>query len=301
MKNLVRTAAILSGVLGLSGVAAALAVGCGGDDTVIGYPGDGGSEASVDSSSDTSIPDSGSDAFSFDAGPPDLAKFYLQINATGCAWLQNCCGGPTQFDDNACLATFNAANGGFLFTAPVQDSVDGGGNVTLDTAKASQCLSLIQGLPCTAAATSAQMIAIRDACNGAVVGNIPQGGTGCQQTIECAQPAHCELGVCVAPYDAGTPCALGSDDEVTSLSRCGRGYTGVPEYCEIGNNETVLEAGSCAPQGATGANCLGPYECQSWMCDSNDTSKCVTSAPLLVPGADGTCSFFPAPDGGDGG
>jgi hypothetical protein len=303
MKNLVRAAAILSGVVGLSGAAAALAVGCGGDDTVVGYPGDGGSEASVDSSSDTSIPDSGSDAFSFDAGPPDLGKFYLQITQTGCAWLESCCGGPADFDMNSCLSSFSPATGGFLFTSPVEDPIDGGGQVTLDTAQANQCLSLIQGLSCSAPFTSTEMKAIRDACTGAIVGNIPAGSTGCQATIECQFPSHCEVdsGTCTAPYDAGAPCVAPGDSVLDSLSRCGRGYTGEPRYCEVGDFDTVLEAGTCAAAGLNGAACISPYECQSWLCDVNSTSTCVDSAQIFQPGANGTCAVFAPVDAGDGG
>ncbi|MEO8875001.1 MAG: hypothetical protein ABI461_05390, partial [Polyangiaceae bacterium] len=111
MKNLVRAAAIFSGVVSLSGVAAALAVGCSGDDTVIGYGNDSGpdvvdhTDSSLDSSSDTSPPaDAGPDSsFHFDAGPPNIAQFNQQINQTGCARVASCCG-VANFDLNACLS-----------------------------------------------------------------------------------------------------------------------------------------------------------------------------------------------------
>jgi len=306
MKNLVRAAAIFSGVVGLSGVAAALAVGCSGDDTVIGYGADTGTDSpTADSSSDTSTDSSSTDAgpdtsFSFDAGPPKLGQFYQQITQTGCAWLENCCGGPGNFDMNQCLSTFAPATGGFLYTSPVQDPIDGGGNVTFDQSKASECFSLIQNLSCTAAFTSAQMTAIRNACNGAVVGNIAPGGTGCQATIECQSPAHCEPqggGTCVAPYNSGDNCILTSDSELTSMARCGRPYTGNPGFCQIGDSQTVVEAGTCAAPGITGTACISPYECQSWLCDINNTATCQTSAQIFVPGSGGTCSSFSL-DGG---
>ncbi len=303
MKNLGRTAAILFGVVGLSGVGAALAVGCGGDDTVVGYGNDSGADSpTTDTSTDSPVADSGSDAFTFDAGPPDLSKFYLQITETGCAWLENCCGGAANFDNNLCISTFAPANGGFLFTAPVLDPLDGGGNVTLNVTQADQCFSLITALSCTAPFTSTQMKAIRDACNGAVQGNVPV-GSSCQATIECQAPAHCELplGVCVAPYDAGANCVLAGDDPLTSLSRCGRGYTGEPEFCQVGDSLTLPEAGTCAAPETNGTPCISAFECSSWLCDINGSGTCASSAQIFEPGASGTCSSFVPVDAGDGG
>lgn len=302
MKNLGRTAAVLFGMVGLSGVGAALTVGCSGDDTVVGYGQDSGSDVqTTDTSTDSPVPDSGPDtSFYFDAGPPDLSKFYQQITATGCAWLENCCGGAANFDNNLCLATFAPETGGFLYTSPVADPIDGGGNVTLNTAQANQCLSLITALSCTAPFTSTQMKAIRDACNGAVVGNIPSGVAGCNATIECQAPAHCETTThtCVAPYDAGADCVVAGDDPLTSLSRCGRGYTGEPQFCEVGDSLTLPEAGTCAAPENDGTPCVSPFECSSWLCDVNNSGNCAETAQIFVPGASGTCSAFPAGDGG---
>lgn len=310
MRNLRRAATILTGVVALGGGAAILAVGCGGDDTIVGVGSDGGGGDAADGSSiDTGVVDSGSDAFVFDAGPPQLEVFYQQINRVGCAWLQNCCtngseGNDGGFDLNSCLSTFVPENGGFLYTSPVQDPIDGGGNVTFHEDIAAQCLSLIQGLSCTDAFTSTKMKQIRDACNGAVVGNIAAGSTGCQATIECAPPAHCEIpdggstGTCVAPYAQGAPCISPGDDTLTSIGRCGRPYTGEPRYCEVGQSVTVPEGGTCNAPDVNGTACDSPFECQSWLCDLTNTATCVDSAQIILPGNDGTCGIFAPVDGG---
>ncbi len=299
MKNLVRTAAILSGVLALSGVGAALSVGCGGDDTVIGYgPDSGGDGPTVDSTADTFVPtDGGTDAFSFDAGPPSLSNFYHQINLVGCAYFQNCCGGAALFDLNACVADDdNPQSDGFLFTRTLE-TVPDGGHVTFDDTKASQCLSLIQGLSCSTASTaitSAQLLAIRSACYGAISGTIPAGSSGCTESIECVSPAHCEPfggGTCVAPYDAGAPCAIGADTQVDSLNRCGRAYTGDPGYCELGPFTTVAEAGTCDTPHVLGGPCYSPFECDSFICDNtDDPGSCANTEAIINPGL---CAAYP--------
>jgi hypothetical protein len=306
MKNLVRAAAILSGVVGLSGVAAVLAVGCGGDDTVVGYGNDSGSETSTtpDGSSDTSVPDSGPDtSFVFDAGHPDLSKFATQINATACARIQSCCGGPTQFSLDDCIAGANdPANVGFLFTRGVLDTLDGGGNVTFDQAKASQCFSLIEAISCSTASTaftSAEAIAIRDACYGAITGNIPINSTGCTSSIECQPPGHCESfggGTCVAPYATDAGCVLAGDGIYESISRCGRAYTGQPGYCEVGNFFTVQEAGTCAGPLDLDASCATQFECASNICDTtvNFPGNCASSESLINSDI---CTAYP-PDAG---
>lgn len=309
MRNLRRTVAILSGILGVTGGVSAVVVGCGGDDTIIGTGGpDSGGDVAADVAVDTGVLDAGSDAFYFDAGPPKLEEFYLQINKTGCALLQNCCTNGSEgydggFDLSTCAATFNPASGGFLYTSPVQDPIDGGGNVTFHEDEASQCLSLILGLSCTEQWTTAQMTAIRTACNSAVVGNIPAGSTGCRDTIECTSPAHCEIGTdgggtCVAPYATGASCIVSGDTDLTSLARCGRPFTGLPGYCEVGDGLTLPEAGTCATPGANGTPCYSPFECQGWLCDVNGTGQCADSAQILTPGNDGLCSAFAPVDGG---
>jgi hypothetical protein len=308
MKNLGRTAAILFGVVGLSGVAAALAVGCGGDDTVVGYGPDTGADSPTADvvQNDTSPPgDSGPDtSFHFDAGNPDIGKFALQINQTACAWAQSCCGGPTQFSAAQCVTNLNdPANVGFLFTRGLLDTLDGGGNVSFDQSKASQCLSLIQNLSCSTsstAVTSAEVIAIRDACYGAITGNIPVNGTGCTSSIECAPPSHCEPqggGTCVAPYANNDNCILGGDQIIDSEYRCGRAYTGEPGYCGVGNFFTIQEAGTCAPPEAIDASCATQFECASDLCDTTSfPGKCTTSAALIT--TDLCTAYPPFPDGG---
>ena len=306
MRNLRRTAAILTGILGVTGGAAAVVVGCGGDDTIIGVGGDSGADVSTsDVSIDTGVTDAAKDAFTFDAGPPAVSLFDLQINQTGCAWLQNCCGGPSQFDMNACLATFNdPATAGWFFTRPLRDELDGGGNVTFDETKANQCLSLLQAMSCTDPLTSAQAKAIRDACYGAIVGNIPVGSTGCRSDLECVPNAYCDPaggGTCRAPLDAGSVCVNGTDSVGLDLSKCGRPFAGEPGYCQVGDPYTALEAGTCSPPGSNGSDCVTPMECQSWLCDLSNTATCVDTAAFLVPGPGGTCDSFVPADAGDGG
>lgn len=306
MRNLRRAAAIFSGIVGASALSAGLIVGCGGDDTIVGVGGDSGSDVSTtDSSPDTGSSDAGKDAQPFDAGKVDLSSFYAKINSTGCTWLENCCGGASNFDLNACTSLFDdPANFGFLFTRTLQDTLDGGGNVTFDESKADQCLGLINAMSCTDPLTSAQAIAIRDACYGAIVGNIPAGGTGCRDSVECQPPAHCEPiggGTCVAPYAQGATCVLTGDTDLTALQRCGRPYTGEPRFCEVGDFLTVPEAGVCSNPGANGTACDSPFECQSWNCDTNGTQTCADSAQLIVPGPGGTCDNFLPADAGDGG
>ena len=306
MRNLRRTVAILSGILGVTGGAAAVVVGCGGDDTIIGVGPDSGGDGTADVTTDTGILDSGGDAFHFDAGPVDLSSFYHQINETGCAWMQNCCGGPTQFDLNQCVAAFDDPTAlGFLFTRTLS-SVPDGGNVTFDKASADQCLSLIQGLSCGTAntsVTSAQLLAIRSACYGAITGKIPVGSTGCSESIECAPPGHCEPfdgGTCVTAYPTGANCVMSGDTPTASLNRCGRAYTGQPDYCEVGDFFTIAEAGTCAPPQDLDASCATPFECASWTCETtNFPGSCANSEAII--NADLCTAFPPPPDAGDGG
>ena len=307
MRNLRRTATILSSILAVTSGAALVVVGCGGDDTIIGTGGpDSGGDVSSDVTTDTGIGDSGGDAFHFDAGPPDLSNFYHQINETGCAWIQNCCGGASKFDLNACVAGFDdPTTFGFLFTRTL-NTVPDGGNVTFDGEKASQCLSLIQGLSCGTAntsVTSAEVIAIRDACYGAIQGTIPAGSTGCTADIECVPPAHCDPaggGTCVAPLAQGATCVLPSDTNPTqSLGRCGRAYSGTPRYCEVGPFISLPEAGTCDSPHGTGTGCYAPYECSSWICDNTtDPGQCAASEALINSDL---CAAFPPADAGDGG
>ena len=309
MKNLGRAAAIMFGVVGLSGVASALAVGCGGDDTIVGSGGDSSTDSP--STNDTFVPDSsppgdaGPDtSFHFDAGRPDLSKFAAQINQTACAWEQNCCGGVTQFNIARCESDLNdPADLGFFFTRGVLDTLDGGGNVTFDQSKASQCLALIQGLSCstaTTAVTSAQAIAIRDACYGAIQGNIPAGSTGCTSSIECQFPAHCEPtggGTCVAPYNSGSNCVFAGDQVVDTMNRCGRAYSGEPGSCTIGNFYTAQEAGTCQTALGADASCASGLECASGICDTdtNYPGNCVSSEAVI---STDFCTYYGPLDGG---
>ncbi|MEO8796688.1 MAG: hypothetical protein ABI551_02285, partial [Polyangiaceae bacterium] len=265
MKNLARAASIFSGVVAISGVAAVLVVGCGGDDTVIGYPGqDSGADVTaidggVDGSSDGSPQDSGPDAFRFDAGKPNLSDFYHQIDQVACKWLEHCCGGPTKLQvdgPNGCIDQFdnNAATFGFLATRPLQDDIDGGGHVTFDQTKANQCLAMIESFSCTVPLTSAQLIAFRETCYAAVEGTIPIGSTGCQESVECAPPGHCEGfdgGTCVAPYPVGSTC-IGVGDLKNNANNCGRAFTGDPGNCANGGLGTLSDAGKCQAPLANG-------------------------------------------------
>jgi hypothetical protein len=310
MKNLGRTAAILFGVVGLSGAGAALAVGCSGDDTVIGY----GNDSSADSPTDTFVPDtsttdSGTDSsFHFDAGMANLAEFYHQIDQTGCARLEACCGGPTAFrvdGPGGCVDTFdnNPALFGFFYTRSLRDPVDGGGHVTFDQTKATECLNLIQNLSCTVPVSTADTLAIQAACYGAITGTIAAGNAGCTDSIECVPPAHCDPtvngGTCLAPLSAGTAC-VSSAGNLASQANCGRPYTGSPGSCEVGGLSTLSEAGTCAAPFADGTPCFNPFECSSDLCDTPDGNPdlpYVCGAATTPLGNAFTCISFP-PDGG---
>ncbi|MGH7281511.1 MAG: hypothetical protein ACRELY_08320 [Polyangiaceae bacterium] len=304
MRNLRRTAAILLGILGVTGGAAVIVVGCGGDDTIIGTGGpDSGSDVTADViGNDTGISDSGADAFHFDAGPITLDSFYHQIDVTACAWEQNCCGGSTVFDTTACLRDLDdPTSAGFMFTRTLQAPADAGSTVVFDDAKAAECLNLIQGLSCSedpSAITAAQSQAIRTACYGAITGTIPAGNPGCTDSIECEPNNHCEFGpdgggTCVAPYTLGTPCVLNGELPPTSLYRCGRAFAGQPNYCQTCQFYTIEEAGTCSPPQDVDASCYTPYECASWVCDFN-SERCANSFAIINTGL---CTAYP-PDGG---
>jgi hypothetical protein len=311
MKNLGRAAAIMFGVVGLSGIAAALAVGCGGDDTVVSYGNDSSADSPTsDVATDTSTPtDSGADtSFHFDAGPSSLANFFHQIDQTGCARLESCCGGPTAFQvdgPGGCIDTFDNSPAlfGFFYTRSLHDLVDGGGQVTFDQAKATECLNLIQNLSCTVPISSADTLAIQTACYGAITGTIAAGTAGCTDSIECVPPAHCDLsvngGTCLAPLAAGTPCLSGAGN-AASQDNCGRAYTGSPGSCEVGGLTTLSEAGTCAAPFTDGTPCFNPFECSSDLCDTPDGNPdlpYVCGAATTPLGNPFTCVSFP-PDGG---
>ncbi len=255
---------------------------------------------------DTGMVDSG--APDGDAAPPGLV--FAQNEATAfCTSLLNCCGsgGADSGAYNLAGCIYSQARFGWEGTLPSDPSVYSRGHVTLDSAKAAQCIAALKAFPC-GSQTGAQWTAITQACELVVQGTIPIGSTGCISSFECAPGSYCDPtggGTCKALQTQGQPC----NTVITGVNpipdqMCSYLGSGQPAlFCDLIND--AADAATCQPllpSGATCQNASGSYyddqACQPSVALCGDNLQCGGSASY--PYAE-FCGLYAITDAGGGG
>lgn len=295
-------------------VSAALVAACSDGDTVI--IGDVGADSGADTGTDTGTsnepdeagtsPDSGTEQDSgYDAGLR-TDTFAEDLANAMCDSLSRCCfgavtpdnggvdGGGT-FDRSACTNFylrygFNGSNRGSEF----RDA----GNITLDQAKADDCLSKAKALTCNMA--GAEFQALRTACFGAFVGKVAA-GAACNDDIECVPGTYCRTaaeddaadaaapsGVCAALVPLDGNCGS-TGDSVLAERECSARQSGEPNHCSFYNFDTdeLLDPTEwkCVPPSDVGGRCVTNTWCQNSLCD-DETFECVTPSNYFAPACD---------------
>jgi hypothetical protein len=280
--------------LGLGSVVIATVTGilvaCTGDDTVV----TGNNDAGTDSGS----PAPTTTTTGQDSGPPvgdggvvtvdaalEAGSYGELVGETMCNALTKCCfnnpnvaqGGAVDggtFNRSVCTALydklgFERSNFGLQVT---HDSV------SVDPAKASDCLTKLANLSCQL--TSAELKAAREACFDSLVGQL-EAGAPCQASIQCAKDTFCfkpdagdaggVTGSCVALRGQGHACG---DVQVTST--------------DINSNEIVDDSNAAE-------------EACSWRGGGDTNLACASVDPVSgaykADRAGWTCQT-PVPDGG---
>ncbi len=292
MRNLARLGAIMVGAMGLSSAMAIVAVGCGGDDTVVPLdsgkdqttpdspvtPTEGGADVKVDVVTDGGPDvraDGGPDAMDAgrDVALPDAsglapADFPLEVTRALCTRLAECCPTPDAgmvFDVLQCLAA-NEGFGGLKYLSRHEPGLRDGGAalVQFDTTSAAQCLAGARNFTCQTPSSEYQKM--RDDCYGALQGTIALNGTGCTDTI------HCATGRCVLPGDGGVgTCAalVGDGGACATSDDCAYRGTSNPDlFCD--DDPSRFGSPTCGPRVGDGGSCndtdFDYAACQSGVC-----------------------------------
>jgi hypothetical protein len=318
MRNFARVGVVFGSVVGLSGVFAVVGVGCGGDDTAV----------TVDSSTDTTTPtpdgnntidvgtgetgegggtdsgDSGDGGFSFDGTVPPLDTYIQTVIAAFCDRFGECClpGNPAAWDRQACITEQLTHSVIGDLAARIKATKDGGTGILYDTTKAAECLGRLQspsGTPCTL--PSANYVALRSVCYGALQGTVALNAKGCTDSIQCASAGRCDTstdgGTCVALLDSGARCKTSDDCSY-------RGIYQPPLFCDDDPARHPDDAGgsipTCSPQLPINATCFTASDfegaCASAVCSGvgtcedsvvlNDVTDC-QSFTIADAGTDG--------------
>ncbi len=224
----------------------------------------------------------------FDAGTADPLAFTDQITGVYCARFGSCCmalGLSDSFQNDLCVNSLVDYPYGLFGIPSVFKAKLGAGHLTFDADAAQACLGLIETFSC-GNFTSKDWVDLNRQCLSAMKGNIPVGGTGCTSSIECEQPARCDMsgggatGTCVAHLQSGDAC--------TDNSQCGDGLTGGPRYCSNIETWPFAASGVCQDQKLGGQECHGmPQECLTQLCEPDDTSstglRCAEAATFTAP------------------
>ncbi|CAN5861357.1 hypothetical protein BH11MYX4_BH11MYX4_42310 [soil metagenome] len=305
MKKL-RLVAFLS--VGCAFVAAAPLAACS-DDTSVNPTTDGGGtpdSPSGDATTDTNVTDAAPDTAEVDAGLT-VATVADVVSAHMCTALARCCfGNPNPpdggvdggtWDRAACLKLYadlgfeNSSVGHTLFT---------GGKVSLDQAKAVDCLAKIDALTCSLSGAVFQDI--RTTCFAAIKG-LATAGQACEQSVECAAGLFCDpttpggalTGKCAALKTNGQGCGLftASNPGVNSIKSeeaCSYRGSGAPAlFCDsydfVADNYTDATTWTCKPAVANGQSCNDSTWCSSGICDPSANFKCVSPAQYFQGGS----------------
>jgi hypothetical protein len=289
MRRYARLAVVFGSVVALASGFGVLGVGCSGDDTVVPL------DSSADTKPDTTQPDTGTDGGSessteggedapADAPLPDVAvppldTFIDTAVDTFCTALGACCyqGNPQKWDKPRCInAQFVAAGNPKLLAFRNAATKDGGAGLQYDTAQAKQCLALLTAMPCTI--TSAQYLAIGNACYGALKGTVPVNSKGCIDSLQCASPGRCDLtvdgGQCLPLLGDGGLCTTSDDCSY-------RGTYQPPLFCDddpVRHPDPSSDAGlaipTCSPQLGPNGSCGNDTDfegaCTTGICGDNN-------------------------------
>jgi hypothetical protein len=228
MRNFARAAVVFGSITAHCGAATVIGVGCGGDDTVV--PVDSSADIRTGDSPgiDVANGDTGSEAGDeggdandggvyYDVVPPPLDKFIETVMGTYCDRIGECCipGKPANWDRQGCideqLTNYSVVDNLAGHRAATQN---GGAGIQYDTTRAAECLFRLHDPnadPCTI--TSAEYLAIRDACYGALKGTVALNAKGCTDAIQCASPGRCDTstGNCVPFLGDGGLCQTSDD------------------------------------------------------------------------------------------
>jgi hypothetical protein len=308
-QNLLRMVVAAAGIVGASSLAAAVAVGCGGDDSE-GFAPDAstGDEQRADVQPDVSPPDAGVDTgmdasdgdarpINCDAAPP-LLTFPHAANEAFCAHMADCCLVPKEgWDQATCVDLFDQV-GGFQYDGLYADSLDAG-KVDYDQCKAAACLDDLAHLFC-GKFTSADLMAIRRECDEAMKGTVASGGD-CVSTIQCQTGLFCRpngdagdagmSGTCVPILGPGQVCKPYGDE---ACSYRGLTLESSSLYCDTHQGDS----GTCKAVLPDDAGCNVDQECRSGVCYGGSIT-CVSEFVLSDPGVpEGFCAAFTLPDGG---
>ena len=300
--------ALLASLSGAAG-GAAIAVGCGGDDTSTSPAEDASVEAQADAPSapldgpivdgsngdvgstpdaaSEASPDSGDAGSVIEAGAPPFydgsaAAFPAAVSAAFCTAKQVCClVSPSRWNEAACVGSVQAG-GGYRNLSTYSTSLGGsidGGHVALDASAAGTCLADMLGLLTASCgvATSATALRLQGECYGAFQGTLGVDAGPCGTSLECAPGSSCVKGVCATLSGVGGSC--------TSTDDCSyRGSSAPTVYCRLSLDGG---AGRCAPaEGLDGGDCANASNandvCLSGLCGFNP--GCADSVTFTDPG-----------------
>jgi hypothetical protein len=332
---------VLAAGLGTAGFAGLAAFGCSSSSSH-GEPPEGGPDVTNDVAKQDVIvnetgpeaeagtvdaSDGGDSAPEAEAGPAAGEVFaYAEANAICAAW-KSCCAtqdpGAGTFNTNDCVG--NLVTYGWEGNLAADQSIYSHGNVTVDQAKASACLTAIAGFQCPQQ-TGAGWATITDACRLVITGTIPIGQTGCNSSFECATGGYCDYtagtgGTCKALATAGQACNTvasagsavdgGAPTPPLPDEMCSYLASGQPAmYCDLIDPPGSANYQTCQPVLAAGGLCYNTTAFGG--AGYYDDQACPTATPLCgddslcgdtasYPNIAGSCAFYAITDAGGGG
>lgn len=320
MRSLRGTIVALVAALGGVGLAGLVEIGCGDDSSsapVKAAPdatadgeagGDSASQVTTDSGRRDGTPSVEADAAA-DGASPGLDFARDEATAFCRRWL-GCC--PDGLDGGAydlqrCIDS-NVAFG-WEGNLPADPRVYSRGHITVDEAKAAECISALQSFPC-GTQTPTQWGAVTSACQLVIQGTIPSNSPGCISSFECAPGNYCDPtvsgGLCTRLATKGQPCNTKINDPALSMNpladeMCSYLSSGKPAlFCDLINN--APDAATCQPLLANGASCSaapnGYYDDQACappsLCGDNLQCGGTTSYPYVA-----FCQYYGVKDAGE--
>jgi hypothetical protein len=219
-----------------------------------------------------------SDATARSSAATTVEDFPRAVTVAFCEHYTRCCGIPEERRNTAlCEQIVGDGAGGYNGLETFEASLSTG-NVTLDPALASMCLSGQFDTSCDVTTAEIQT-ALFAACFGALTGHVTTGGA-CLTAAECAN-GWCDAGTC-APFRAlGTSCSVDVE--------CSR----------LGVGDAWCAAGTCSSLSADGTSCTLNQHCLSGLCNYPVCGQSIPTTDRDAPIAY-TCDGYtlPAPDGG---
>lgn len=336
--SMARMAIALGGAAGAVGIAAVVAVGCGGDDNVVPPPGDGGGfdNTAPDVRNDNYVPPNDqyvpdtnvADNYNPDnyAVPPDagidaptLGSFIHESDEAYCQSLGQCCTTPplgypqnwNQDGDGGCVQAFDST-AGWDFLIPYAASLNNA-DVTYNPQQAAQCIYDLQQIYQSSTQNSCGVVQanyfnnILSDCYKVFNGTVTPGGN-CVTSLDCAN-GFCQLGPDAGPGTCAALVALGSacsvDTYNTSLGptpvddQCTYLGAGTPNNFCTGALPGGNGTGVCAAGQGLDAGCTGFEQCQLPGSTCGFSGTCEGQYVFSDPGiAGGECATYTVVDAG---